>query len=449
MPRNNYTLEDCIKVAKSHNGLCLSNEYINSYTKMKWKCEKGHIWETTFKSINNKKHWCKLCGIDTVRKKISNSLDKAILYAKEKGGACLSKIFVHQDHKLKWKCNCGNIWESSYRSVIHQKTWCPECKIKTKKTHKKITIEDCKKIAIEKGGECLSLEVIDSQTLLKWKCQNNHEWLASFGRIKYNNAWCKECLKITIEDCYELAKNHEGMCLETMYKNASIKIKWKCKNNHEFESSYNSIKRGRWCHECIKNTIEDCHKLAENNNGKCISEKYIDCHSKLQWECSKKHIWMASYLNVKHGTWCPNCRSSGSLQEKICNKILSLLFKKQFIKIRPDWLKNDKTGFNLEIDMFNEELKICVEYAGEQHFRFVALFHGSLENFEYLQYKDKLKETLVKEHGMHFIVVPYTVTKYKIIAYLVEKCKELNIEIEPYDEIEIKKEIDEFIKTIR
>jgi hypothetical protein len=41
----------------------------------------------------------------------------------------------------------------------------------------------------------------------------------------------------------------------------------------------------------------------------------------------------------------------------------------RFVKIRPAWLRNTvhNTGRNLEIDCYNEELGICVEYDGQQH----------------------------------------------------------------------------------
>jgi hypothetical protein len=41
---------------------------------------------------------------------------------------------------------------------------------------KKYTIEDCKKIAQERGGECLSTEYIDIFTKYSWKCENDHKW---------------------------------------------------------------------------------------------------------------------------------------------------------------------------------------------------------------------------------------------------------------------------------
>ena len=48
--------------------------------------------------------------------------------------------------------------------------------------------------------------------------------------------------------------------------------------------------------------------------------------------------------------------------KKICRREIEKMSGKSFVKIRPDFLKNEKTGSNLELDCFNKELKIAVEY---------------------------------------------------------------------------------------
>ena len=47
--------------------------------------------------------------------------------------------------------------------------------------------------------------------------------------------------------------------------------------------------------------------------------------------------------------------------ERKCKRIIQKIFRKPFTKIRPDFLKNPETNRNLELDLYNEELKIAVE----------------------------------------------------------------------------------------
>ena len=100
-------------------------------------------------------------------------------------------------------------------------------------------------------------------------------------------------------------------------------------------------------------------------------------------------------------------RQKISAGEARCKKWLQEHFGLPFDKIRPDWLKNPTFGKNLEIDCFNAELGIGVEYNGEQHYMIVDKFGGNKASLEYSQYKDKLKQTLCRQNGVYLIIVPY------------------------------------------
>ena len=71
---------------------------------------------------------------------------------------------------------------------------------------------------------------------------------------------------------------------------------------------------------------------------------------------------------------------NGSRGEKIYRREIEKMSWKSFVKIRPNFLKNEKTGSNLELDCFNKELKIAVEYNGKQHYKFIPFFHKSMLN---------------------------------------------------------------------
>jgi hypothetical protein len=58
---------------------------------------------------------------------------------------------------------------------------------------------------------------------------------------------------------------------------------------------------------------------------------------------------------------------------------------------RPNWLKNPKTGRNLELDFYLEKKKIAVEVQGFHH------------KTIYQEEKDKIKEDICKERGIRLI----------------------------------------------
>ena len=119
--------------------------------------------------------------------------------------------------------------------------------------------------------------------------------------------------------------------------------------------------------------------------------------------------------------------------EIACRTALQRMFKRPFDKVRPDWLRNVVTGgkWNLEIDCYDDELKIAVEAQGRQHYQFVPYFHRNYETFLNQKYRDEIKRMKCKEQGVTLIEVPYTVKEEDIENYLRTECKKMNISV-PY-----------------
>jgi len=108
--------------------------------------------------------------------------------------------------------------------------------------------------------------------------------------------------------------------------------------------------------------------------------------------------------------------------EKICNEVLKDLYPTYiFSKVRPQWLKNPKTGKELELDFYNEELKIAIEYNGIQHYQFVSDFHRNGKNFVNQQERDIHKIHKCKENGIKLITVPYTCNSKETVRNFIEK----------------------------
>lgn len=111
--------------------------------------------------------------------------------------------------------------------------------------------------------------------------------------------------------------------------------------------------------------------------------------------------------------------------ESICRNVMQKLFKVPFPKTRPSFLLNTVTGNPLELDCFNKEMKLAVEYHGRQHYEFIPFFHQYYHKFREQQYRDQLKYLLCNRYGITLIVVPYSVPLDKIHDHLVQECKTL------------------------
>jgi hypothetical protein len=113
-------LFECQKYAIKNNGLCLSVEY-NCKTKIKWRCEFGHMWESFFSCIKGKNSWCPECAGN-----IKYTLDDCVAVALLNGGKCLSSIYNNVKENMIWQCKNNHIWEAAFTN-IKKRTWCPYC----------------------------------------------------------------------------------------------------------------------------------------------------------------------------------------------------------------------------------------------------------------------------------------------------------------------------------
>jgi hypothetical protein len=123
---------------------------------------------------------------------------------------------------------------------------------------------------------------------------------------------------------------------------------------------------------------------------------------------SSKNIYMY------RGKQAPSQNKTESRGELECKRFLETIFQAPFSKARPDFLKNPVTGNNLELDCFNEALRLAVEYNGQQHY--------SSTN---QKYRDELKRRMCRENGINLIEVPYTIKLNDIGPFLQLKLKQL------------------------
>jgi len=107
----------------------------------------------------------------------------------------------------------------------------------------------------------------------------------------------------------------------------------------------------------------------------------------------------------------PPAEKKDSSGETECRRVLNKIFNKPFLKARPDFLRNPVTGntFNLELDCFDESLKLAVEYNGRQHYDFIPYFHKNNDRFLNQKYRDDMKRRICKEMDITLIEVPFTV----------------------------------------
>lgn len=105
-----------------------------------------------------------------------------------------------------------------------------------------------------------------------------------------------------------------------------------------------------------------------------------------------------------------NFRYFKSRGEQYCAEILEGFLQRQVkTNYRPAFLKNPKTNRCLELDVFDEQTKIAIEYNGQQHYIFPNCYHKTRKDFDSQVERDVLKEKLCREYNIKLIIVPYTI----------------------------------------
>lgn len=307
-----------------------------------------------------------------------------------------------------------------------------------RRKRKKYTIEDMHAIAMERGGECLSLEYVNNKTKLWWRCGTcGYEWEATPNSVQ-RKTWCPQCggtMKKTLEDMQAMAAKRGGKCLSTEYVNSTTKLLWECKNGHQWETVQSNVQQGRWCMECarkeaadkLRSSIEDMQIFAAKRGGECLSTKYVNAGTHLLWKCAEGHKWNASPGNILSGHWCPVCNKGVS--ERICRVVFEAIFKRKFPTKRPFWLRNLFTGKNLELDGYCKELKLAFEYQGQQHFKPV---YGK-NNLKTTQSNDQLKVDCCRDNGVTLVVIPPFSCKLNnqraLFSHIKKACKKAGLSL--------------------
>jgi hypothetical protein len=353
-------LERLQRIAAGHGGVCLSNHYINTITKLRWRCVAGHEWEAVPFNVS-RGHWCMICGNERQGRAKAHSIEMMQEIADSRGGQCLSSSYRNNLSKLRWRCAKGHEWEAVPGSIVgsgkHEGSWCPIC---AGKLPKRLAFENLKHLATARRGQLLSIGYHNAKTPLRWKCASGHEW----------------------------------------------------------EAIPDAVKRGTWCPVCGGSyplNLALMQEPAQKRGGDCLSTEYVNSKTHLHWKCAEGHEWTAKPDHVLKGHWCPIC--SAGVSERICRALLERMTGVRFSKARPQWLRN-KRGGQMEFDGYAASLSVAFEYHGEQHYERNIFFHKDQRAFKQRQQDDEQKRRLCRRRKITLLEVPYQIPHEQLQVYL-------------------------------
>lgn len=234
----------------------------------------------------------------------------------------------------------------------------------------------------------------------------------------YSGQRCSKCNsnfgKITLDDVKEVATERGLECLEDQYINRSTKMKCRClKCNDIFYINFADMKyKGNGCAKCAGNkklTFEFVVSEFAKEGVTVLSSKedYKNVHSNLllKHECGFKY--RNNYNNFRNGQRCPRCSARNAAGGKsmavlfIINILLENGIDFETEKKFPD-LKDKRS---LRYDFYLKDYNLLIEYNGSQHFKISEMFNEEYhENME-RNYQKKIE--YAKENGYDFLELNY------------------------------------------
>ena len=340
-----YTIDDVKIIANEKGGECLSTNYINNRTKLKFRCTDKHIFNMRLSNIISQGQWCPKCikylSEEICRFSIENIFDKkfdkfffkykkhhleldgynqSLQIAFEYNGKQHYEItkFTPSLDELKYRkyldnlkieyCDINNIelviipYTTPNDEILNflKKRYNSNIEIDINKfinnysyTRKRKT--DIKNI-IKNKGKLIDFKM--DKIIVQCKCERI--WETKYNILK-NGHWCKQCSNsLSISD----VKNrlYPIICLTEVKRK---KMEFICENGHKFQDFYiNVIKRKdsnirKGCPKCLTNKQYRILNLIEKNGMKPLDiAKYKNRNSEIEWVCENKTITIDKLKNI-------------------------------------------------------------------------------------------------------------------------------------------------------
>jgi len=249
-------------------------------------------------------------------------------------------------------------------------------------------------------------------------------WYANLFQIagtgKRKGSWCKACAgdswvnrrKTSFAKNKELADKlageRGGRCLSGPSRKHD-KWRWKCSNAEHsvWQATLCQIqgtgkKTGSWCPQCVgRNVPRKVYQAwAQRFGGRVLKRAKTTTEESIWW-CKHHGEFPRVFNNMKAtGTFCQEC--GASLGERKCKAAMEQLFGRKFRKRRFPKLKG-LGGKSLEIDLYNDELRLGLEHQGAQHF--IKKKYFGEHRFASVREHDKRKRSYCRKNGITLIEI--------------------------------------------
>jgi hypothetical protein len=306
------------QIAATRGGECLSDRYKSAHAPLRWRCAKGHEWETPAAAVRNRGSWCPACMREVAASKTRLGIEVARELAAERGGVCLTEEYPKERRKIfRWRCADGHEWESTLMAARHAGQWCPVCASGLGERLCRSLFERIfdapfakarPKWLVNERGKRMELDGLNSALKIAFEYQGRqhftyvpffHQGQSLDQRMRddaQKAALCKAhgITLIAIPQTVDQAQMQEFIYCEC--DRQGLRVERKPPIDLALLEFYPSF------------DLQRMRDYARAKGGECLAEYFPGVAVKVRWRCAKGHEWMTSFHEVKRRNgWCPQC----------------------------------------------------------------------------------------------------------------------------------------------
>jgi hypothetical protein len=261
----------------------LETEYINTNTKMKYRCNCGNV---SYIKYNHFKHGhrCRKCGTANMVELCKLNYDYVYQYFLDHNCILLEKEYINSNTKMKYICECGNESTITWGHFSQGKR-CSKCGLYRRSSKQKLPYDYVYNYFKEQGCELLENTYTDNHTKMKYRCNCGRIDYINFNNFKEGKR-CRNCFVIqfsgsnhpnwnpnlTDEERSKKRKNHENYVWRNeIFKRDNYTCQVCGKHGNKLRSHH--LDGYHWCIDKrfdLDNGItlcKDCHNLFHKQFG--------------------------------------------------------------------------------------------------------------------------------------------------------------------------------------
>jgi len=378
--------------------------------------EHGEFWMTPQNHL--KKKGCPKCALDGRRKPIKQFIEEAKTIHGDKYD--YSKVnYINSRTKVCIICpEHGEFWQEPSAHI--NGCGCPKCSHRSYVYTTEEWVEEARKIHGNKF-DYSKVNYINNKIKVCIACPEHGEfWITPNSHLQGQT--CPKCshrsYAYTTEEWVEEAKKVHGYKYDYSkvdYVNNNTPVCIICPEHGEFWQRPINHLNGSGCARCGKLSMKEKVRKHEDKfieQSKMIFGDRFD-YSKVDYVNNKTKVCL---ICPEHGEFytrpdahlhghrgCPQCASEKNVQETILYEHLKNRYKNANLFHSKRGIKN--LG-QFEIDIYDDENKVAIEYQGDEHFEAIDFFGGE-NGLNDTLVRDKEKIKLCEENGIKLFHFTY------------------------------------------